>query len=136
MIDIVNDRLIVLAEVPKILPRKSGGKRLNLSTVYRWVQRGVNGKRLEAVRLGGVYYTSSEALQRFAESPFASDQSTENPRHRPDRDAAFTKASRELDELGISDTGETPDRHAMEKRSGAASADDDHARRSKKGRAV
>lgn len=69
MIDIGNEQLVSLRDVPKLLPTRSSGKRVHISAVYRWVQRGVRGNRLEVIRVGGTTYTSREALQRFASSP-------------------------------------------------------------------
>jgi hypothetical protein len=37
------------------------------STVYRWATQGVDGVRLEALRLGYSYVTSVEALERFGQ---------------------------------------------------------------------
>lgn len=66
MIDIANEHLLALREVPAYLAR-SGGRRMHRSTAFRWVLRGVGARRLESVRLGGVRYTSVEALARFAD---------------------------------------------------------------------
>lgn len=35
------------------------------TTIYRWATRGVSGVRLESLRVGGRFYTSSEAIDRF-----------------------------------------------------------------------
>ena len=67
MIDIANEEPIALRNVPSILPATGRGKRLQVSAVYRWVQRGLDGVKLEVIRIGGRRYTSVEALQRFAE---------------------------------------------------------------------
>ncbi|TWT36631.1 hypothetical protein KOR34_15700 [Posidoniimonas corsicana] len=56
--------LIALPDVPEWLPSRRGRK-VHKSTIYRWVQRGVRGKVLESYEIGGVRYTSVEALQRF-----------------------------------------------------------------------
>lgn len=66
MIDLQDD-LIPLSEVPGILPRRRG-RRLHLSSIYRWAQHGVRGVRLEVVRVGGVAYTSRQALDDFVQS--------------------------------------------------------------------
>jgi transposase len=66
MIDINAEQLVPLREVPQFLPRRAGRK-VHISTVYRWTQRGVRGIQLESVRVGGSTYTSREAMQRFAE---------------------------------------------------------------------
>lgn len=41
------------------------GRRLATSTFYRWAKTGVRGVRLETRFLGGIRYTSEEALSRF-----------------------------------------------------------------------
>ena len=69
MIDIEREHLVALHDVPKLLPARANGKRIHISAVYRWVQRGVRGVHLEIVRVGGTSYTSREALQRFATPP-------------------------------------------------------------------
>ena len=66
MIEIGAEELVSLRDVPKLLPAKADGKRIHISAVYRWVQRGIKGVRLEAIHIGGTSYTSREALQRFA----------------------------------------------------------------------
>ena len=67
MIDIANEHLIPLREVPKCLPPRPTGRRIHISAVYRWMTRGLHGIRLETVKIGGTTYTSQEALQRFAD---------------------------------------------------------------------
>lgn len=67
MIDIAGEQLIPISEVPRRLPPRTTGKRVHISAVYRWLQRGVRGVVLESVRVGGSTYTSVEALQRFAD---------------------------------------------------------------------
>ena len=66
MIEIGNEQLVPLHEVPRLLPTRGSGKRIHISAIYRWVQRGIRGNRLEVIRVGGTTYTSREALQRFA----------------------------------------------------------------------
>ena len=65
MIDIATEQLIALADVPKHLPKRRGGKRVSLSCVYRWAQRGLHGVRLEVLPCGGTKCTSLPAIQRF-----------------------------------------------------------------------
>ena len=66
MIDMNAESLIPLRDVPKLLPLRHGGKRIHLSAIYRWISRGIRGVRLDAIKVGGTTYTSSEAIQRFA----------------------------------------------------------------------
>ena len=65
MIDLEAEHLVALRDLPSLLPRRRG-RPLHLSTAYRWISRGARGAVLESVRLGGITYTSREALQRFA----------------------------------------------------------------------
>lgn len=85
----ISETLIALTDVPDKLPRRRG-KKISYSTVYRWAQRGVRGKRLEVVRIGGVLYTSIEATSRF----FCEDSPSKPSESRID---AVMSAERELD---------------------------------------
>ena len=67
MIEIAIKSLISLHEIPQRLLPRTSERPIQMSTVYRWIQRGVMGGRLEAIRIGGTTYTSLEALQRFGE---------------------------------------------------------------------
>jgi len=81
MIDIINENLIPLREVPKHLPPRPTGRRIHISVVYRWITRGLGGIRLESVKIGGTTYTSKEALQRFADQrSTAKHDSSTSPR--------------------------------------------------------
>ncbi|APZ96354.1 DUF1580 domain-containing protein [Fuerstiella marisgermanici] len=64
MIDLKKESAITLAEVPSHIPRRKGRK-VHYSTVYRWVTKGARGRRLESLLVGGVRYTTVEALGRF-----------------------------------------------------------------------
>lgn len=77
MIDLKNESAITLAEVSQHVPRRRGRK-IHYSTVYRWVTKGAKGRRLESILVGGVRYTTLEALGRFlnaktAQSPKRSE---------------------------------------------------------------
>ena len=67
MIDIYKERLIRPVEAARVRPLGRNGRPTNVSTVYRWMLRGVRKIKLESIRIGGSLYTSEEALQRFAE---------------------------------------------------------------------
>ena len=67
MIDIHQERIIPLSAVPRHLPKRTSGKKIHISAVYRWTSRGVRGIVLESIKIGGCTYTSLEALQRFSE---------------------------------------------------------------------
>lgn len=40
--------------------------KIRYQTIHRWVAYGCKGRKLEAAFLGGLLYTSREALQRFS----------------------------------------------------------------------
>jgi hypothetical protein len=64
MIEIDKENLVLLSEVPRILPKRNG-KAVHLSACYRWMKSGLSGVRLETVIVGGQRFTSREALNRF-----------------------------------------------------------------------
>ena len=57
-----NEDLITLAEAGQIIP----GVR-HPSTVWRWVNVGRDGVKLESLEIGGGTYTSRTAIQNFCE---------------------------------------------------------------------
>ena len=63
---VANEEMLTLAEAAKLLPRGRSGGPIHVATLHRW-SAGHNkfGARLETVRIGGVRYTSREALERF-----------------------------------------------------------------------
>lgn len=63
-LDFNNETPLTLAEVPRHLPKRNG-KKVHYSTVYRWVTKGTRGRVLESALIGGIRYTTIEALQRF-----------------------------------------------------------------------
>lgn len=63
-IDIERERPISLAEVPAFVPKRNG-KKVHYSTVYRWTTKGVRGRVLESIMVGGIRYTTVEAVHRF-----------------------------------------------------------------------
>ncbi|MFQ5502845.1 MAG: DUF1580 domain-containing protein [Phycisphaerae bacterium] len=94
MIDIHNEKLISLKDVAHRLPRCP-----HIATVYRWVNRGVRGVRLEVAKIGGLSFTSDEALQRFSRRLTEQDGVEFSPDVGGKR--RLTKAESELDRIGI-----------------------------------
>lgn len=66
MIDIATEHLLAIRDVPLHLPLRRSGRRVHISAVYRWLQRGTRGVQLESIRIGGTTYTSTEALARWS----------------------------------------------------------------------
>jgi hypothetical protein len=61
MIAISREKPITLAEAAKLAKSRPPSR----ATLYRWISPGVNGIRLETIRVGGSTCTSEAALQRF-----------------------------------------------------------------------
>ena len=62
MIDVQRETLMTLEEAAKRL-------KVTKAAITKWFRVGVNGRRLETVKLGGARRTSLEALSRFAQHP-------------------------------------------------------------------
>jgi hypothetical protein len=102
MIDLQNETVIRLGDVPAYLPKHPNGRRPHVACVYRWVQRGCNGIKLEVINVGGIMATSVEALQRFCDRCTAAEHGTApEARTSRQRQRAIEAAERELSEAGI-----------------------------------
>jgi hypothetical protein len=93
---ILQETIINIHEAATLFPGRDGKKKLNFSTVWRWVLKGLrtnDGRliRLEAVRLGGRWVTSREAIARFTEAL------TPKPDDDPPGPAPRTPAQRKRD---------------------------------------
>lgn len=69
MIDPKDGRLIRLVDVPALawLPKRRGGARLSMTTLYDWARKGLRGVTLETVSVGDTKCTTEAALMRFFE---------------------------------------------------------------------
>jgi hypothetical protein len=102
MIDTAIETLIRLQDLAEHLPRNRNGKKIHISTLYRWASRGVRGAVLETVTIGGTRYTSLQALRRFSR-PGASIRSVRPNRAAQSRAQAKQRASaRAAQILGVS----------------------------------
>jgi hypothetical protein len=106
-IDLQNEQLLGLAEIANLLPPGRRRRPVVASTILRWVIHGVklaSGEvvRLEAVRLGGRWLSSAEALARFAaaQTPTLGD-ARPTPRPPASRRRASERADRKLAAIGI-----------------------------------
>lgn len=101
MIDISTEQLLTLADAAKLLPGRPSS-----CAIWRWRTKGVRGRKLESLSLGGRVYTSREALQRFARQEggegSAAGQGGGNPPQTPHhREKAILAAEAELAKAGI-----------------------------------
>ncbi|HLN27616.1 MAG TPA: DUF1580 domain-containing protein [Gemmataceae bacterium] len=103
MIDINTETLLPLAKAAKRIPPARDGKRCHASTILRWILKGSAGVKLEAIRLGGRWLTSVEALQRFAEqlTPNVNADPPPRPRSAKARERRSQRAAQKLERAGI-----------------------------------
>jgi len=107
-IDLLSEQLLSLAGAARSIPPARRGKRCHLSTVLRWIAQGARAPsgdrvKLEAIRLGGCWMTSRDALQRFADAltPQQRNERPAMPRSPAARERASRRAERQLERLGI-----------------------------------
>lgn len=97
MIDVENEKLLTFAQATKILPGRP-----NITTVWRWRNRGCRGVKLETILSGGRRFTSVEAIRRFQECVTAAADGVpihaETPRQ---RERAIDRAEKRAQELGV-----------------------------------
>src|SRR5688572_7823242 len=88
MIDIENETIVPLGEVPRRLPSSRPGKKLSVVTVHRWAAKGL----LETVRIGGGRFTTLEAIRRMVRRDGRGVAATRRPAAQ-ERDAPLTSAA-------------------------------------------
>jgi hypothetical protein len=59
-LQILTEDVLTLNQATRELPTRT-----HLSTLYRWAKSGVNGRKLETVKVGSQIVTSRQALTRF-----------------------------------------------------------------------
>jgi excisionase family DNA binding protein len=72
VIDLVIETLLTIEKAAERLLVSEG-------TLHRWISKGSNGVRLEAVKVGNRWRTSEEAIQRFSESLTPTHKLTASP---------------------------------------------------------
>ena len=69
MIDFRTETIVTMAEAARRMPGRP-----NVSTLWRWRKKGINGVKLETIKCGSKRLTSVEAIQRFVAQSTAADQ--------------------------------------------------------------
>ena len=101
MINIHDEELLTLSGAAKRLPNGRAGKPVHVATLHRWASPGgLQGVRLETIKVGGIRYTSAEALERFI-TKCSADNALREPQSTRQRQRAFDQAERELESAGI-----------------------------------
>jgi hypothetical protein len=101
MIDLGSEKPIPIQEAAELLG-------VCFTSAWRWLTSGVKSKdgivvKLRAGRIGGKWYTSTQALQEFQLALTPQSDIPPPPVHRPasKRQRESEKAARELEKLGI-----------------------------------
>lgn len=91
-IDISSETLLSLTDAAKTLPGRP-----HISSIFRWVARGVRGVKLESVLVGGRRFVSREALERFSAAVTAAAAGEPRPVRTPrQRERAIERAEKEM----------------------------------------
>jgi len=105
---LIGETLLSLNQAARRLPPGRRNRHMSMSCVLRWVLSGVHGPdgervKLEALRLGGRWLTSIEALGRFAErlTPQGDNATPSIGRTPKQRQRAIDRAEKELTRMGI-----------------------------------
>jgi Protein of unknown function (DUF1580) len=65
MLDLKAETPLTLTQAARLVPLTRLDRPAPVRTILRWILHGVRGVQLEAVRIGGRWVTSPEALERF-----------------------------------------------------------------------
>jgi hypothetical protein len=107
-IDLLLEEVYSFAQATRFVPPARNGKKTHISTLLRWAIKGAkapNGTivRLEAMRLGGRWVTSREAIQRFMAALTPRLDGGDGPcvRTATSRQRASESAQQKLEKLGM-----------------------------------
>jgi hypothetical protein len=93
MSDIRSETLMTLSKAAEKFP---GGER-HVSTVHRYRLHGVGGIRLECLRLGGRWYTSTESIDRWVTQLNAKHAGSESLQTSSAASTGFADADKDLE---------------------------------------
>jgi hypothetical protein len=97
--------LIPLYRIPAKLPKRRNGKRIHVSTVYRWTTRGLDGVVLDSVQVGSLRCCTPEMLDAFFAAVAAKRHLSPGVSIHPLDSPSIAKAKRALDAAGINIEG-------------------------------
>lgn len=92
---LLGEELLPLAEAFE----KATGRRPSAASIARWRLRGIRGTRLESVRLGGRWLSSTCAVHRFIAA--CSSPITGESEPQPSRQRRMHDAERRLSDRGV-----------------------------------
>ena len=98
-IDPLSEELLTMSQAAALLPKRRGGSRVAITTLWRWRTRGSKGVRLATVRVGGCVYTTAAALRDFIESQQSGTAAALPAAESPSRRSR--RAMAELERMGL-----------------------------------
>ena len=97
MIDLSRETAVSVADVPGRVPGRP-----HVSTVWRWINSGVRGARLETITVGARRYTTQEAISRFIQATTAATNGEPQARRTPrQRQRGIERAEADVAQAGI-----------------------------------
>ncbi len=102
MIDTTLEHPVPLSVLAREVVNREGRRGVNVSTLWRWIQRGIHGVRLESTLVGGIRMSTRQALARFfAATTAAADGTTSPVRTNRQRERSIAAAEKEWAAEGL-----------------------------------
>ena len=98
MIDVHTESLVLPKDAARMVPGRSG-RGVSRATFWRWMMQGRRGVTLESCLIGGVRYTSRQAVSRFVARLNGAPESHRDQRAHQHRAAQIV--DRQLDAAGF-----------------------------------
>jgi hypothetical protein len=99
-VDLRNHTVVWLSHATKLVAGE-GGKPIHISSLIRAINKGVNGQKLSALRIGRRWATSIECMQDWAERVTAASTGQQSPPASVSRRKAADRAGKQLSDRGI-----------------------------------
>ena len=99
-LDLENDDVLSLSQAAAKLPRLRSGRKVHVSTLFRWTQHGTGGRKLQTWKLGGRRVTTLRALEAFIE-PVSSDSEKPARQASPRREQQLAAVDAKLAKEGF-----------------------------------
>ena len=103
MLTLRRGRFIPVGDIPSLFSRRPDGRRVEAADVYRWAKRGVGGVRLRTVRVAGMLFTTTDAVDEFISIVFQTSHCQHRRRMLAERRDAMTPERMELGLRAVGD---------------------------------
>lgn len=103
MLTLRRGRFIPVGEIPSLFMRRPDGRRVEAADVYRWAKRGVGGVRLRTMRVAGMLFTTTDAVDEFISTVFQTTDDQHRRRMLAEHREAVTAERMELGVRAVGD---------------------------------